>query len=375
VRDGAPLGFRTPNGQIWGHSIAEFFWIQRDPRIPGLLTAWSMSMLHYLRERLSPDQRDVLAEDRSHPPRVLQPWPLLCVPNPLADGELETLCIGGDRGCQYPREPGSLPHQLASTPPTPTSGPLDGAGPAGPDDEEFWISRMELKQVLTWGMDPEDIEEDPRFHIPDQSVPSNERLPPKLEEFIPTECLPDILLVHDPYDLAAGTEGDRVDGCVQFEADVPIRYKRKHPGPITVTGGQQTSNVGHIYLSPSNLCGRGNHSFVYYAPLTLPEPLTARTCSGQVTVLAKLSFPGREHLDLLRQEGMIYNAFPKWMMEDYCGLNLMYGIRVSILVVVVVVDYSKNDAQPDKRRLPCLHVLSFRNSMVTTSRRTRLTVT
>jgi hypothetical protein len=56
----------VPNSQIWGHSITEFFWIQRDLRIPGLFTAWGMSMLHYLRERLSPDQRDVLAEDRSH---------------------------------------------------------------------------------------------------------------------------------------------------------------------------------------------------------------------------------------------------------------------------------------------------------------------
>ncbi len=114
--------------------------------------------------------------------------------------------------------------------------------------------RMNLKQTLTNGMSPETMKNDPRFHIPDQSVPCNERLPPKLEEFIPKEYLPDVLLVHDPHGVADGKQGRSGYGNVRFEADVPIRYMRTRPEPTT---DRHSSNFAHLYLSPSNLCGHG----------------------------------------------------------------------------------------------------------------------
>ena len=224
-------------------------------------------------------------------------------------------------------------------------------------------ARMNLKRALTNGMSPEAIKDDPRFHIPDQSVPCNEHLPPKLEEFIPKEYLPDILLVHDPHGVADGdgdAQGRSRHGDVQFKPDIPIRYTRARPKPMT---DGHSSNIAHLYLSPNNLCGRGHHSFVYYAPLMLSAPLTARTPTRMVTVLAKTSLPDSEHRNFLNQEGVIYDTFPQWMMEDYCGYNIVTKIIVSIL------DYHGRGST-HKSSILCLHVLSFQNSMVSTSRRT-----
>ncbi len=100
----------------------------------------------------------------------------------------------------------------------------------------------------------------------------------------------------------------------------------------------------------------------------LPAPLTARTPTRLVTVLAKTSFPEFEHRDLLSQEGIIYDTFPQWMMEDYCGYNIVDPIPVSIL------NYRGRRSTYNSSIL-CLHVLSFQNSMVSTSRRTRLKAT
>jgi hypothetical protein len=325
-RGGAPEGCRTPNGQVWGHSLSDFFWIERIPCV-NVRTIWSTSMLQRLNDSLSPSQKKLLAADERHFPRVLQPWPLLCVPN--HKGELETLCLGGDEGCERGHGPTSMLHRVREV-----NGYLE-AGPMRmhnftPEQKHRLISvaRMNLKQTLTKGMSPKTIKDDPRFHIPDQSVPWNGRLPPKLEEFIPKEYLPDVLLLHDPHLVAEGKKRVCDDGGVQFEAGVPIRYRRALPKPMT---DEHASNVAHLYLSPGNLCGRGHHSFVYHAPLMLPAPLTARTPTRLVTVLAKTSYPELEHRDLLWREGVIYNTFPQWMMEDYCGYNVVDQISVSAL--------------------------------------------
>src|SRR5258708_15612624 len=96
-RGQAPHGFRTPNGQVWGHSLSDFFWIERIPGV-NVRTIWSTSMLQKLNDRLFPSQKKILATDPLHYPRILQPWPLLCAPN--EKGELETLLLGGDEGCE-----------------------------------------------------------------------------------------------------------------------------------------------------------------------------------------------------------------------------------------------------------------------------------
>jgi len=363
-RGQAPEGHGTPNGQVWGHTLSDFFWIERIPGV-SVRTIWSTSMLQELGDSLSPSQKKkLLAADKYLFPRVLQPWPLLCVPNDK--GELETLCLGGDEGCERGHEPRSMIHRVREVGDYLEVG-LMRMRDYIPEQKQRLISvaRINLKQSLTNGMSPETMKNDPRFHIPDQSDPCNERLPPKLEEFIPKEYLPDVLLVHDPHGVAEGEQGRPGYGTAPFEADVPIRYVRTRPEPTT---DRHSSNFAHLYLSPSNLCGHGNHSFVYYAPLMLPAPLTARTPTRLVTVLAKTSFPEFEHRDLLSQEGIIYDTFPQWMMEDYCGYNIVDPIPVSIL------NYRGRRSTYNSSIL-CLHVLSFQNSMVSTSRRTRLKAT
>ena len=322
-RGQAPHGIRTPNGQVWGHSLSDFFWIERIPGV-NVRTIWSTSMLQRLNDTLSPSQKKILAAYQPHYPRILQPWPLLCAPN--EKGELETLLYGGDEGCELGHDPVFMFNRLRDVGDHFEAGPTRFHG-FTPEQKKLALSaaRRCLKQILTTGMDPTIVKNDPRWAIPDQSTPSNERLPPKLEEFIPTEYLPDVLLVHDPHDVTEGVIRYPMD---QLKTDVPIKYLRILPKPTT---DAHTSNIAHLYLSPGNLCGHGNHSFVYHAPLTLPAPLTARTSTRQVTVLAKTSFPESKHRDLLNQEGLVYDTFPRWMMEDYCGYNVVDQIPVRIL--------------------------------------------
>ena len=310
IRDRAPKGRRTPNGQVWGHSIDDLFYIERVPGLP-CVAGWSISMLQEWNECPSLSHKEELAEAEDLSPRVLQPWPLLCIPN--EKGELETLCLGGDEGCERGHDPSSMLHRIRE---------IGGYLEVGPHA----TARTHLKQTITKGIEPEILKDDPRSHIPDQSPPWTGPLPPKLEEFIPKEYLPDVLLVYDPCGVTDGVLED--SGHVQFDECVPIRYTRAHPEPRT---DGQLNNSAHLYLSSNNLCGNGNHSFVYHAPLVLPTPLTARTPIRQVTVLAKVSFPESEHRDLLNQEGVIYGAFPQWMMEDYCGYNTVDQIHVSVL--------------------------------------------
>lgn len=40
----ATIGFRTPNGQPWGHDLDDFYWIDRVPGVP-VKTVWSVSMI------------------------------------------------------------------------------------------------------------------------------------------------------------------------------------------------------------------------------------------------------------------------------------------------------------------------------------------
>ena len=104
-----PPGCRTPNLHIWGHTLLDIFWIERIPGI-AYLTPWSTSMLQQLYDSLPPSQKAPLPAGEYQFPRVLQPWPLLCVPNDK--GDLETLCLGGDGGCERGHDPGSILHRM-----------------------------------------------------------------------------------------------------------------------------------------------------------------------------------------------------------------------------------------------------------------------
>ncbi|RDX52430.1 hypothetical protein OH76DRAFT_1433883 [Lentinus brumalis] len=152
---------------------------------------------------------------------------------------------------------------------------------------------------------------------------------PKLEEFIPEEHLPDILMVHDPNNVTNARKAGRSDV-------VPIKYKRFYPTPINdEENGDSKGKVSQLYLNKTNRFGTGNHSFVYRAPLTLPAPLYASSQSGQVTVAAKLAYDRCTAHGLLHNEARVYDSLPKHTQEDWCGYNVVPQCRFPVPVSAI----------------------------------------
>lgn len=70
-----PTGKRLANQIVWGHSVHDFFWIQRIPGI-NVVTIWSRSMIQEFGENF------VQADHSDEPnPRQLRPWPILQLPS------------------------------------------------------------------------------------------------------------------------------------------------------------------------------------------------------------------------------------------------------------------------------------------------------
>lgn len=191
---------------------------------------------------------------------------------------------------------------------------------------------------------------------------------PKLEQFIPEDFFPDILLVHDPSGITDGaSKEDKSKKVEESSSKKPMKYKRIFPKlardekpekPKKQSGsgeesskerGSSSSNkddkggktpeeprVAHLHLDPSNRLGSGNHSLVYRAPLTLPKPLSGRSRTGQVTVAAKTSKPPLGDRRLFQNEAEIYNMFPKHLMQEYCGYNLVTPMKYPVPVGAVV---------------------------------------
>ncbi|KAI0658069.1 hypothetical protein C8Q70DRAFT_918023 [Cubamyces menziesii] len=151
---------------------------------------------------------------------------------------------------------------------------------------------------------------------------------PKLEEAIPEAFLPDILLVHDP------------DRTTQHASNPnePIKYRRViYPLPqlgVEEANGAE-ERVAHLHLRQKSRLGRGNHSFVYHAPLTLPPPLSAYSPTGQVTVAAKLAFPCCSAHALLHNEARAYSALPEDAQHEYCGYNIIPPCYFPVPVVPI----------------------------------------
>lgn len=180
---------------------------------------------------------------------------------------------------------------------------------------------------------------------------------PKLEEFIPKEFFPDILLVNDPdrhtEPSSYGASRHQATGKQHFEA-VPKRYKRIWPKlprdealwrKISSSGSSPEAlskvetphlNMASLDLASAPVIGTGHHSSVYRARLRLPQSLSANTPTGEVTVAAKTAFYNHEARELHRNEGRIYDAFPEHMMEDWSGLNLVSPIVNPVSVGAVV---------------------------------------
>ena len=73
--DSGPLGFRTPNGLVWGHALDELGFIAPQPGL-STVAAYSRSQLKELGELYNDDE----FEGPLVRPRVRRPWPVLKLP-------------------------------------------------------------------------------------------------------------------------------------------------------------------------------------------------------------------------------------------------------------------------------------------------------
>jgi len=183
-----------------------------------------------------------------------------------------------------------------------------------------------------------------------ESIPGTD-LPPKLEEFLPKEFYPDVLLVHDADDCAFGdtllpngsVEEDQPSPPKRHRADTSEahRYKRVFPAPTSECSSDK-ARVASLYLCATHLGGVGHHSSVYRAPFALPEPLTtnSRSRNGQVTVIAKIAFVGSGPRQSLENEAKIFDTLSsekyRHMQQEWCGLNVIRGLLNPVPVGPVV---------------------------------------
>ncbi|KAK0190009.1 hypothetical protein F5146DRAFT_932026 [Armillaria mellea] len=150
----------------------------------------------------------------------------------------------------------------------------------------------------------------------------------KLEERIPEEYFPDILLVNDPSSATiSGFPMPDRRPCSPI-----VRYKRVWPKlePFHWTPTKEeryaasaSRRIATLNLSGAPRLGKGSHSVVLKAALRLPTPLTTQTGDSCVSVAAKLALINSADRELLENEGRIYDAFPGHLQESYCGYNLV----------------------------------------------------
>ncbi|RPD61823.1 hypothetical protein L226DRAFT_506637 [Lentinus tigrinus ALCF2SS1-7] len=225
-----------------------------------------------------------------------------------------------------------------STPVTSSGDNSQDAASASTDGD---VSMEDLASPMPADLSEDSVSEDSKPSAATEAAKASLPLPrnpflvndlPKLEEFIPEEYLPDILMVHDLHNVTNAKKPGRSDV-------VPIKYKRFYPAPSKDSreeeGSAKKENIAQLHLSKDNRFGAGNHSFVYRAPLTLPSPLYARSQSGQVTVAAKLSYTRCTAHGLLNNEARVYDSLPKHTQEDWCGYNVVPQCRFPVPVSAV----------------------------------------
>ena len=277
----APLGKRTPNGIVWGHSTDDLFIIQRIPNI-NVVTCWSRSMIKEFGERP--------IDDGSEPrmPRIRRPYPLLKI-NKDVDCLESSMYSCFDEGSEHGD-------------PIPVDVPRDGKG--------------KHKQDYIY------LGKDGSIHR-------------CLEEHIPQQFFPDRLIVTDPSSLAYG-EGKFPPKESERKPWIYERLYPSFPRDWTADRFEEDPVTAELYLDPGAVIGVGHHSNVYRATLTLPKGLSARTPGGKVTVVAKTAFPDSEHRSFIHNEAKIFSSFPRHLSEEWCGYNVVPPLAWPVPVGPVV---------------------------------------
>lgn len=289
----APLGKRTPNGAVWGHSTDDLFLIRRIPNA-NVVTCWSRSMIKELGERPIDDGESHIV------PRIRRPYPLLKVDEDAECPEgwmYSCFDEGSDHGDPIPVVPGDEKE-------TATKG-KKRADPSPSEQEQKCVYQGKGGYIHR-----------------------------SLEEHIPRQFFPDRLIVTDPYGLAFGQGKLREENKRE-----PWVYERLYPSfsrDLSAERSAEDPVAAELHLDPEEMVGVGNHSNVYRATFTLPRGLTARTPDQKVTVVAKTAFPEPRHRTLLHNEAKIFGSFPRHLSEEWCGYNIISPLSWPVPVGPVV---------------------------------------
>ena len=340
-----PTGVRPPNALIWGHTLEDFFWIQRIPNIP-MLTIWSRTMIKEYGENYH--EEEFSEPDALQVPRLRHPWPVLKVPNDGVHVPKDSYGVI-DEGCEKHSQDGYVAKRRDDSEPEPEQKALDSAEGSEKmqlDDEEVKTSETKSAEderasevVVDRECEPDNLSS--AGHIPRDSPFSVEDLP-KLEESIPHHYFPDKLVVHDPHQVTTSDSYyyDKA-GRKTFPPRAPMVYRRvlspnSPSAPSDASQPAPPERKAHLHLAHQNRIGVGNHSLVHRAPLTLPEPLSAHSRNGKVTVAVKTAFSRDSARELLANEANMYSLFPEHLSQDWCGYNLVTPIKHPVPVGPVV---------------------------------------
>lgn len=153
---------------------------------------------------------------------------------------------------------------------------------------------------------------------------------PKLQEIIPTKFFPEIIVVTDPGQFTTTPRSSKT--VAQYIRLFPRLERDGCPGilldPQTKAFPSECVSLlpsdlrrAYVDFTSASILGVGGHSTVYRPNIVLPDPLRAKTLSGEVAVAAKVAFNDPESRDQLQHEGNIYDRFPRHLMEDWSGFN------------------------------------------------------
>ncbi|MCJ1402679.1 hypothetical protein MMC11_005899 [Xylographa trunciseda] len=386
-----PWGIRTPNGLIWAHDLDDLYDVRSSKNGP-VPVYWSVSMI----QEFELASRNIPGASKTNrqwehgaswklSPR--KPWPLLRFPEKVqrrksigasdekldychnlrrTPSSLKTLRSGEDYYVtslnEKPRKASYFcGHCEDPTLRTPIScvkrhcdvhckcqnrwtllrksKSLPDICSVG-DSDDFTVEESPIRQKTMESIDTERIPYGPE-------TTKKRKLSPKLEEFIPNDFLPDILLVDDDNDCATGKQGLR--GMTESVKDKIGKEKSQRRYyrvlPVASQKGyppEHKLRTAYLDLSGTNLCGVGNHSSVYRASFLPPPPLTTnfRSLKGRVTVIAKTAFPSKQHLAHLDNEAEVLNKLSmkarRHMQQEWCGFNVLPGLNKPVPVGPVV---------------------------------------
>ncbi|KAJ7165585.1 hypothetical protein C8R43DRAFT_878460 [Mycena crocata] len=121
-------------------------------------------------------------------------------------------------------------------------------------------------------------------------------------------------------------------------SDNLVYYRRVFPvqkSEPEETVSAASPHAGNLYLTRQSRLGCGHHSNVYRTSLRLPGPLDTSS-NGYVSVVAKVAVPRQEAREFLRHEAAIYDSFPKYLAQEFCGYALVPEIKYPVPVGAVV---------------------------------------